>query len=70
MVCTGYFAVADEYQTLNDLNKTLNKHNVFPGNASATAFGDLLESGHSLRELNLGWNQVRVYRIHRLFVCM
>ncbi|GBF95369.1 hypothetical protein Rsub_07797 [Raphidocelis subcapitata] len=29
------------------------------GNASACLFGEVLESGHTLRELDLGWNQIR-----------
>lgn len=28
------------------------------GNASAAAFGELLECSHTLRELDLSWNQV------------
>jgi hypothetical protein len=30
-----------------------------PGNASAALFGEVLESGHTLRELDLAWNQAR-----------
>lgn len=34
-------------------------HPLCPGDASAAEFGDLLECGHTLRELELGWNRVR-----------
>jgi Ran GTPase-activating protein (RanGAP) involved in mRNA processing and transport len=30
------------------------------GNKSAAAFGDLLESSHTLKELDLSWNQIKV----------
>lgn len=32
------------------------------GNKTAAAFGDLLESSHTLKELDLGWNQIKVGR--------
>lgn len=30
------------------------------GNKTAAAFGDLLESSHTLKELDLSWNQIKV----------
>jgi len=30
------------------------------GNKTAAVFGDLLESSHTLKELDLGWNQIKV----------
>lgn len=30
------------------------------GNKSAAAFGELLESSHTLKELDLSWNQIKV----------
>jgi Ran GTPase-activating protein (RanGAP) involved in mRNA processing and transport len=30
------------------------------GNKAAAAFGELLEGSHTLKELDLGWNQIKV----------
>jgi hypothetical protein len=31
------------------------------GNKTAAAFGDLLESSHTLKQLDLSWNQIKVF---------
>jgi Ran GTPase-activating protein (RanGAP) involved in mRNA processing and transport len=56
----GGLAVAGALRSGNlELRSLLLSHNNL-GNKTAAAFGDLLESSHTLKELDLSWNQIKV----------
>eukprot|EP00775_Hariotina_reticulata_P006370 gene6370-6602_t len=55
----GGIAIAGALAAGNLRLRLLDLSNNSLGNKSAIAFGDLLECSHTLRELNLGWNQIK-----------
>lgn len=56
----GGMLIAAALQEGNLKLRRLSLSNNALGNKSAIAFGELLESSHTLKELDLGWNQIKV----------
>lgn len=66
-VCsTGGIQIAAALQAGNLKLKRLCLSNNNLGNKSAAAFGELLESSHTLKELDLGWNQIKVCMVKEI----
>jgi hypothetical protein len=57
---SGGLVISGALKTGNLKLRILNlAHNALRDKAAA-AFGEVLEAGHTLRELDLGWNQIQV----------
>lgn len=56
----GGLAIAAALRSGNLLLRVLLLQHNSLGNKTAAALGDLLEANHTLKELDLGWNQIKV----------
>jgi hypothetical protein len=56
----GGLALAEGLAAGNLRLRCLGLSNNALGNKAAAAFGELLEGSHTLKELDLGWNQIKV----------